>query len=605
MPIDIHEKNGKLHVSIVDQKHTTQLNILLQSLLNSQLIRAENAWQISWHDFLQLKEKMERMGLTQGRSATNEAIDWIKNQEAQDAEIDHIKAGKQNDLITDVANLLKTTLYSDQLTGVRFLTTRTKAVLADEMGIGKTLQLLAAFALLRKQQKHKYALVVCPNSVKQGWVKEVAKHTNLTVTALGNGSVELAQNFAEYKKNRTNVLVIHFDAFVSHKTKNNKRRLPYSTLVEDMLKIPWDTVIIDEAHQVKNLEVKRSQAVLHFRKQVKSTKKTEPHIYLATGTPVSESPLDAWGVFNYLAPELVPKTWSKFENYFAVKANRTFGSIRVSETVGFKNLAELKSLLHRLMIRRLKTDIAGMPEKVVSIRYVQMGGEQKKLYDDIKKDVYKVTVADKDDKLSIAFAMTKCIRLRQALNHPSLVGMPGTSAKHAELDLILEEVLADPMAKILIWTEWRSSVDLLYERYHKKYGAIKLVGGTSQAEMASLSKNWDTMPERVAIAIPAFGGTGVDFLQRCRTAVYTKQPYSTIMMRQSADRIHRRTGEIKTEIDKIKASPANLIFLQVEKSIDELVYKALTRKGDLVDAMLITDETLLKLGREELLEYLR
>lgn len=607
MPIDIDVLDEKhLSISLVDQRHAQQVNLLCQSLLNSQFERLKNHWKITWHDLVHLRSKMDKMGLNSGRSATDEAIAWFKNQEAEDANIDHIKAGLQNDQLNGIQKLLKTNPYADQLSGIRFLTTRPRAVLADEMGIGKTLQLLSAYAWLKETEGVGPFLVICPNAVKQGWVKEVAKHTNLTVKALGNGSTQLALDFAEYRKNRTDVLVIHFDGMVTVTSKNNKRKKAWSELVEDMLKLPWGGIIIDEAHQAKNLEVKRAKASLYFCQNAKPMKRGQQvRVWLATGTPISESPMDAWAVFSFLEPTIVPKVFNRFESYFTVKAKRNYGNFRFTETVGYRNLGELKQLLHRLMIRRLKSEIKGMPEKVGVVRYVQMTGKQRQLYQDIKKGVYDSVIQEPENKLSIAFAMTKCIRLRQALNHPSIVDKEGGSAKYEELDLILEEVLADPMAKILIWTEYRAAVDMLFERYNEKYGAIKLVGGVTQAEMAELSKNWDTMKQRVAIAIPMFGGTGVDFLQRCRTAVYVEAPYSTIMFRQSADRIHRRIGEIKTEIDKIKSSPCTLIFLQVEDSIDELVYKALGQKGDIVDALLTTDDTLIKLGREELLSYLK
>jgi SNF2 family DNA or RNA helicase len=605
MPIDVDVYDSdRLSIRICDPSKATQVNILCSALLNSQLIRKDNCWTVTWHDFCQLREKLDKMLLTEGRTATDPAIKWIKDQLAYDVEIQHIKEGKQNHLLNGMAKSLKMDPYEDQYTGVRFLATREKAILADEMGIGKTLQLLATFVHLKNAGLARWLLVVCPNSVKQGWVKEVAKHTNLTVTALGNGSEQLKADFDRYRMKRTDVCVVHYDAFVSQKSKNNRRQKPYSVFVDDLLKIPWDVIDLDEAHQVKTLEAKRSQATLYVTQKARGVNKKPSRIYLATGTPVSESPLDAWAVFHYIDPSQLPKTYSKFENYFTVKQKKEAGFKRWSEVTGYRNLGELKQLLHRHMIRRLKSDIKGMPDKVAETRYCQLEGSQRTLYNDIKKGVYDTIIQNPDDKLSIAFAMTKCIRLRQTLNHPTLVDREGTSAKHKLLDEIVDDVLADPMAKIMIWTEFRAAVDIIAERL-KKYGVIKLVGGTSQADIAHWSKNWDTMPERVAIGLPIFGGTGIDFLSRCRTAVYVEPPYSTILFRQSMDRIHRRVGLGTSPIDLIKSSPATLIFIQAENTIDELVYKILGRKGNLVDALLTEDDKLIELGLEELLEYLR
>jgi SNF2 family DNA or RNA helicase len=606
MPIDLDvtPDGSKLIVWLVDPRFTNQMNLLLSSLLTSQLDRVHDQWLVTWSDFKQLRVKMDQLGLTEGRSATQAAVSWIADQEARDVEVESIKEGKQNHLV-HLPKTVVTKPYEDQITGIRFLTAIPFAVLADEMGIGKTLQILSAFAVLKSKGEAKHMLVIAPNSVKTGWVKEVNKHTTLTVSALGNGSVQLEQDFDKYKKKRTDVLVVHYDALSSTKTKHNRRRLPYSHLVEEALKLPWDFIVFDEAHQVKSLETKRGQASLHLAANAKTDKKTRARLCLATGTPVSESPMDAWSVLNFIDKSQLPKTYNKFENYFTIKVRKEMGGRVWGETTGYKNLGELKQLLQRSMIRRLKVDIKGMPEKVSQFRYLQMTGAQQQLYNDIKRGLYDTIEQDPNNKLSIAFAMTKCIRLRQALNHPSLVEKEGESAKYQIVDEILDEVLTDPMSKVVLWTEFRAAADLLVERYEKKYGCIKLVGGTSQEQLSYWSKNFDHMPQRVAVGIPLFGGTGVDFLSRCRTAIYLEPPYSLITFRQSCDRIHRRVGTGNDPIEVIKRSPANLIFLQVEKSIDELCYKLLARKGDMVDLLLTSDEKLEQMGKTELLEYLK
>jgi|SRR5579872_1101922 len=605
MPIDVDVYDDyRLRVAIIEVAHANEMNLLLSGLLASQLDRQKQTWTVTWSDYLQMKEKMDKMGLTSGRTATNEAMAWIKNQEALDTEMTSIKGGKENHLVGDLS-AIKTKLYEDQVSGVRFLQAagmkRRFAILADEMGIGKTLQLLAAFAGMKSKNEARHMLVVSPNTVKTGWIKQVEQHTNLSVRMLGNGITQLMSDFAEYKKKRTDILCVHYDGFVAQKTKHNKPKNDWNELVEELLKLPWDIVTLDEAHQVKTLDAKRTKATMHFAHFAKTAKKLRVILYWVTGTPISESPLDSWTVLTFGDKRLLPRSYSRFENYFSRVTKTEFGLTRT----GYKNLWELKQILHRSMIRRLKSDIKGMPEKVSEFRYIQMNGSQKALYDDIKKGVYDTFVQDPNDKLSIAFAMTKCIRLRQVLNHPKLVEKDGESTKYKEIDALLEEILADSMSKVVIWTEWREAAQILSQRYKSKYGTIELMGGVDQKQLAYLGKNWDTMPEQVAIGIPMFGGTGVDFLNRCRTAIYVEPPYSLILFRQSMDRIHRRVGEIKTEIDKIKSSPATLIFLQVEKTLDELVYKILGRKGDIADSILTEDEKLVEIGRSELLEYLK
>lgn len=606
LPIDIDVfSDDRLKVTICEPAMESQVSVLLAGLLTSQLIRAQGFWTLSYHDFRQLKSRLDALGLTDGRTATDEALRWLSEKQAAYDAIELLKQGEENNAIVGLS-ALKTKPYEDQLTGVRFLLTRQRAVLADEMGVGKTLQLLATFLSLRATGEADFMLVICPNSVKTAWIKEVQKHTTLTVSAVGNGSKRVLEDVAAYAEKRTDVLVVHYDALVQPAKNGDTHAKPWSKLFEELLKLPWGVIVLDEAHQVKTMDSRRTQSALLLTRSARSAAGAKPRVLMATGTPISESPLDAWSVLSFLDPLSLPRTYTKFENYFTTKSTHQGYTKVWKQTVGYRNLSELKEILHHVMLRRLKIDIKGMPDKVSMVRYVTMSGEQRRLYDDIKAGLYDTILHDPNDKLSIAFALTKCLRLRQVLNHPKLVEKDGiSSAKYEALDEVLDEVLSDPMAKVVVWTEWREAATMLSCRYAQKYGTITLIGGTTQNELAHFSSHWDTMPERVAVATPKFGGTGVDFLQRCRTAVYVEPPYSTILFRQSMDRIHRRVANDGTEMDRIKASPATLIFMQVEHSLDQLVYSLLARKGDLVDALLTDDEKLIELGKEELLQYLR
>lgn len=605
MPIDValHNEN-RLRIEVFEEppEVESQLYVLLAGLLTSQFVRAENCWLVSFLDFCHLRQKLDLLGLTHNRSASLEALEWINQKHAEYAASERLKRGEVSFDLPGLSEL-KTKLYEDQVIGTRFLFSRNAAVLADEMGSGKTLQLLTTFVSLKAAGLAKYLLVASPNSVKMTWIKEVLKHTHLTASHLGNGTKQTEKDFKEYAKNRADVLVVHYDAIA--KVADPKRAV--SELAKQMLAVPWDVIVLDEAHYLKDTDTKRTQAWLSFVRSAKQCAGGRSRLYMATGTPISESPLDAWSVFEFLDPNALPKTYSKFESYFTIKETKQGTTKTWRATTGYRNLAELKETLHNILIRRLKVDMRGFPDKVEQTRFIQLAGQQKELYDEIKEGLHDAIVKEEGNKLSIMNAMTRCLRLRQTLNHPLLVGRNDIahSAKYEALDEVLAEVLSDPLAKAVVWTEWREAAEVLTQRYQKQYGAITLIGGTTQEELLHYSKNWDHMPQRVAVCTPKFGGTGIDFLQRCRTAIYVEPPYSTILFRQSMDRIHRRTAGDGSPMDRIKSTPATLVFLQVIETIDQLVYDILARKGSLVDALLTEDAKLIQLGKEELLAYLR
>jgi len=135
------------------------------------------------------------------------------------------------------------------------------------------------------------------------------------------------------------------------------------------------------------------------------------------------------------------------------------------------------------------------------------------------KELSSLTYINLDDLVN---NNSRMLRLRQVMNHPSILNENGDSAKYIELDGVLEEVLADPEEKVIIWTEYRAAVDNLFNRYNAEYGAVKVYGGISDKQWEETVHTFETDKKpRVAIGIPAKAGEGTDFLARARTAVYT------------------------------------------------------------------------------------
>ena len=394
-----------------------------------------------------------------------------------------------------------------------------------------------------------------------------------------------------------------------------------SDLCKALKSFTFDMIIIDEFHQYKNLTTKRTKAVMNILSETRDRFGNWPRAVCMTGTPVSESPSNSYTFLKSIGFQMLPASGT-FENYFTVKKQSSvhvkrknkFGKIKVVEqkfkkVVGYKNLGELKSMIERRSIRRTKEDLKGFPEKIMKVHDVFLTGEQKKIYDYIKGELVaelkKSTIKNLASYLS---SNATAIRLRQVLNSPQVLGESADSNKYIELDGIIEEVLSEKDQKILVWTEYRAAVDLLYNRYNKEYGAVKIYGGVEDKELRKIAEEFEGKEgPRVAVCIPAKAGTGVDFLARARTAVYVERPYSYTLYKQSLDRIHRRVkieGELSW-LDKIKSQPATLIFLDAVDTLDEFISARLRRKEEIVDSIMISNKKLKDLGREDLLRFLK
>lgn len=336
----------------------------------------------------------------------------------------------------------------------------------------------------------------------------------------------------------------------------------------------------------------------------------EPRKYLATGTPVSESPNNAFNVLSVLAPERLTSR-ARFDQHFVIRVPTSAGGISQNKATGYSNLEELKRMLEATSVRRLKADVRGMPDKTEDQRECQPLPEQADHYSEIMKGIMADIEGDPDWARNIDIACVKLLRARQVLNHPGLLDLSGDSGKYRALDDIVEEVLSNPEAKILIWTEWNRAIDLLAARY-RHYGCITIDRRTPQEALKRYEVEFDYSGDRVVIATPAKGGTGLDWLARARTAVYVERTYSLVNHRQSFDRVVRRVGEDDERdsptfrrIKQIKRSPATILYLHVPKSVDDAIFWVLRRKLDLGEALLTRDERLIAEGKDHLIRMLR
>ncbi len=593
-------------------EHHKKARILVRSLLTSREFEDEKFY-IGYDDLGFLRHKLDMAGLVHGRSVTNEALKWIDWLHSKHVRNEDIKSGVHNEHIKGILEgKLKTTPYEDQVSAISFILNNRRVGVFDTMGFGKTGQSLAATVALGSDVSK--TLVICPLAVTIGWTREVKKHTYLKSAVIPSGKKKSFEFLKANKDGDWDILLVHPENLV----KAGKSPNPASDVTKLLQIMMWDQIIVDEFHMYKNWDAKRTACVVSLINGSKDRRGKSPRAVLMTGTPVSENPTSAYVTMKLLSGGGTPHI-SRFENHFCVKGkeeiwtkDRRTGKAEkreVQKIVGFQNLDELKSMIERVSIRRTKNDVEGFPEQTSVIRDVLLGGKQLKLYRAFCSRLTKELATQSQINIyGLLNENTTALRLRQLMNHPSLIGEEGDSFKYKELDLILEELLADDNQKVLIWTEWRKAVDLLHARYDKLYGAAKVYGGVGNDELDQIRDRLENHDRpKVIVAIPAKGGTGLDFLARARTAIYVDRPRSYILYNQSLDRICRRVtpGDNLSRLDKIRAEPATLMFLDVVGSLDEMIREELWGKVDFVDSVTITNEKLIELGKQDLLRYLK
>ena len=242
-------------------------------------------------------------------------------------------------------------LFPFQAAGVLFEEQVGNALNADEPGLGKTAQ---ALGLLEKTNAYP-ALVVCPATPKLNWVRETKRFVGRTAVPLGGvWDTDIEQE---------PVTIVNYDLLTRH--------------LDELMKIPWQAIVLDEAHAVKNPTAKRTQACHQL-----ATLESLQHKLCLTGTPILNRPEELVEMLLFLgmlgqkkrdnAP-LGPR-WKFLERYCQAHAVKIGHGRRVWDTSGASNLEELGTRLRSTcMIRRLKSQVmAELPPVTSSLFPVEL-----------------------------------------------------------------------------------------------------------------------------------------------------------------------------------------------------------------------------------------
>ena len=161
-------------------------------------------------------------------------------------------------------SLLKATLRKYQVFGSKFALTQSRVILGDEMGLGKTMQALAVLTQ-RQALGGKHFLVVCPASVLVNWQREIQTRSDLTAIKIHG---EDQKNYLQLWRDQGGIALTTFDTLKS-----------FDITDEQIAELKLDTLIVDEAHYVKNLGTGRSKTIMRWLSRT-------PRVLFMTGTPL-------------------------------------------------------------------------------------------------------------------------------------------------------------------------------------------------------------------------------------------------------------------------------------------------------------------------------
>lgn len=468
----------------------------------------------------------------------------------------------------EVPESLKKILRGYQKTGYRFLRTLSRygfgGILADEMGLGKTLQVITLL-LAEKDKLGKPAIIICPASLVYNWENELKRFAPRLSVLIVTGSAQereaLIRSAAEYQ-----VLITSYDLL--------KRDFSLYASME------FTYEIIDEAQVIKNHSTQSARAV----KDIKANTR-----FALTGTPIENRLSELWSIFDYLMPGYL-FSYRYFKEEFETPIIKNQDEIA---------LRRLKGMLKPFVLRRLKSDVLKeLPQKLETVVYSGMEGEQKKLYlagaAKLRNELSAVSGEEfKTGRIQILAALT---RLRQICCDPSLCyeGYQEGSAKLSTcLELMEEGVEAGH--RILLFSQFTAMLDIIKKKLQEKgISYFLLTGSTPKKERVDMASQFNQGEKEVFLISLKAGGTGLN-LTGADVVIHYDPWWNIAAENQATDRAHRIGQKNMVSVVKLVA----------KGTIEENILKLQEKKRDLARQVIGEGEGgLTFFSQEELMELL-
>jgi SNF2 family DNA or RNA helicase len=429
------------------------------------------------------------------------------------------------------------------------------ACLADDMGLGKTPQCLAA--LLRRREEAGGStgpvLLVCPTSVAENWRREAARFAPSLRVLLHHGpgrsrGDDFLAQAAEHDLVVTTFALIPRD-------------------LETLRQAEWDTVVLDEAQNIKNPEAKQTRAIRALPAGWRVA---------LTGTPVENRLRELWSIMEFLNPRYLGPE-ATFHRRFAVPIERYS-----DETQS----ATLRRLIQPFVLRRVKTDpkvIQDLPEKLEQKVFCPLTPEQATLYEAVVKDMLE-QVDDAEDMARRGLVLATLMKLKQVCNHPAhFLGdgsaLPHRSGKLNRLEELLEEALSVE-DHALVFTQFAAMGEKLQRHLRQRFGidVLFLHGGVPRAKRDQMVARFQAPegPPVMVLSLKA-GGVGLN-LTRANHVFHFDRWWNPAVENQATDRAFRIGQRRNVHVHKFVCTGT------VEERIDALIESKLALAESIVGA---------------------
>ena len=436
-----------------------------------------------------------------------------------------------------------------------------RAILGDEMGLGKSVQALGYWHLHNLRANEGKTLIVCPKNVRFNWIKEIEECTKKL-------NLRGRQLIAEISGRKPQTLpeavfyVINYDILDAW---------------EEVLKsLKFNLVVYDEAHYIKSGRAKRTKAAVELCKDI-------PHALALTGTPILNKVIELWTVLHMLKPAVFSNKKNFVEAYTNVSEETKKlierGNIdQLEDDEEFssgKNLEALNSVLREhILVRRTKKEVLkDLPPKNRIIQYAELSEDDFRSYQKAEEEFSEEL---RKNRLTLGrFLRGSGIKQGNILAALEKARQYALRGKMPAVYEWIDNFIENTEEKLVVFIHHRDEHQRLCEKYENICVSIK--GGDSDKHRKETVERFQTdVGVRLAIISIMAGAEGIT-LTAASNALIIETAWSPGKTEQAEDRIHR-IGQT--------ADSVSVYHMVGAETVDEPIYKLLDKKMSIIDKAL-------------------
>ena len=404
-------------------------------------------------------------------------------------------------------------------------------ILADDMGLGKTTSTIIA-ALETNVQK---ILIICPASLKINWQREIQNYTDRSVYIAEGKNFSTEHDF----------VIVNYDILKNfYDLKDSKN--------SQITLSNFELIIIDEAHYIQNGQAQRTKLVNSFSKNAK-------YLWLLTGTPMTSRPMNYFNLLN-LIESPVAQNWMAYAIRYCQGYQFMAGKRKIWNTSGASNLEELRDRTSKQVLRRLKTEVLDLPDKIITPVYLKLKSKE---YVEVVGEYFDWYNTKKEESKSLTIQFNKLMKVRQIIANEKI-----------KSTIELAQNIIDQDKKVIIFTNFTDTLQQIHQHFGKQ--SVYLDGSCSKPHRQHAVDEFQEN-DKIKVFVGNLKAAGVGItLTAGEACIMNDLSFVPSDHQQAEDRAYRYGQK----------NSVSVYYPIFENTIEGVIYDILSNKKNIIDTVM-------------------